>query len=163
MPYPQNLVLSEDSGVVGPNASRQGPNQADAAFLDANGNFTISAAGHLLATGGAPPTAAAGANAGGTPPAPLETAGSTDIHGQITFGTGTVPAAGNEVVVTFATPFGAAPLSIMIEPANGPTAALQPYVTAITTTGFTVGAQVAPAASQANTVYAVQYLVVGQS
>src|SRR5712671_1438059 len=108
MPYPPNLDVAELSGVLGPAAGRQGPNQADAMYVDPAGTAVVSTLtglqiannGHLTA-GQAPgavgpavtsPTAAAGANAGTGPPAPVVTANSTDVAGSITFGTGTTPA-----------------------------------------------------------------------
>jgi hypothetical protein len=47
MPYPAGIVLSEDSGLIGPSASRQGPSQADALFIDAAGMAHISTLGGL--------------------------------------------------------------------------------------------------------------------
>lgn len=105
------------------------------------------------------PAAAAGAQAGGSPPAPVVTAGDTDLRGSMTFGTGSTATAGAMVAVTFANAFGVAPKAVQITPANAATAALQLYVTSIGTTGFTVGCNSAPASSQANTVYAFDYLV----
>ncbi len=179
MPYPGNLPLVQDSGVIGPNANRQGPNQADAIYIDAAGTAVVSTLtglqvannGHLTA-GQAPgavgpavtsPTAAAGANAGTGPPAPVVTANSTDVAGSITFGTGTTPAAGAQVVVTFAQAFGAAPLGVVITPINNASAALQLNVSATAVGTFTVGCNTAPAGSQANTIYGFRYIVVGQS
>lgn len=105
------------------------------------------------------PGAAAGSNAGTSPPAPVVTAGANDLRGNITFGTGTTPAAGNEVVVTFGTAFSTAP-TVIVAPANVATAALQIAAISVTTTGFTLACNTAPAASQANTVYAFNYWVV---
>ena len=114
----------------------------------------------------AAPTAAAGANAGGSPPAPVVTAGSNDARGALTFGTGTTPAAGAQAVVTFANPYlplGAQePLAspvVMLNSLNTATQALGLYVSSLTPTGFTVSCTTAPAASQGNTVYSVQYVV----
>lgn len=102
------------------------------------------------------PTAAAGSNAGTTPPAPVVVAGSTDSRGRITFGSGATPAAGNMVVVTFSNPYAAAPYVLAtLGTANG----VGLYITNVTTSGFTVGLSTAPAASQANTTYAVNYQV----
>lgn len=105
------------------------------------------------------PTAAAGTNAGTAPPAPVVTAGATDVRGNMTFGTGTSAAAGNMVAVTFAAAFSAAPSAVILTPGNAATAALQLCVVSITTTGFTVACNVAPANSQANTVYVFDYIV----
>ena len=114
---------------------------------------------HLLSTQATAPTAAAGANAGTSPPAPVGNAACDDRKGSLTFGTGTGPAAGAQAVVTFNQAYAAAPF-VVLEPINSATAALLPYVTA-TAGGFTVNFQTAPAASQANTVYGVNYHVLG--
>src|SRR6059058_2146035 len=73
------------------------------------------------------PTAAAGANAGGSPPAPVVVAGSTDGRGRITAGTGSAPAAGSLVVVTFGTPYAVAPF-VQITPTTVGMANLLEYV-----------------------------------
>lgn len=104
------------------------------------------------------PTAVAGANAGATPPAPTVVANSTDTKGGVTFGTGTAPAAGNEVQINFGAAYAVIP-SVVITAANAATAALQPYLASTATGNFVVGFGVAPAASQANTVYAVNFRV----
>lgn len=104
------------------------------------------------------PTLAAGANAGGSPPAPVLTAGATDTRGTITCGTGTTPAAGALVVVTFGTPYATAPI-IQLTPTTVGAANLLEYVSSVTINGFTVSLQAAPAASQANTVYGFNYRV----
>lgn len=103
-------------------------------------------------------SAAAGSNAGGSPPAPVST-GATDVRGKITFGTGTTPAAGNMVVVTFGIAYAAAPI-VVLTSLNSATALLSPYITSITGSAFTIATSTAPAASQANTVYAANYSVV---
>lgn len=104
------------------------------------------------------PGAAAGSNAGTSPPAPVVIAGSLDTRGQITFGTGTSPAAGNQAVITFGMAFTAAPV-IVLTPANAATAALQIHAVSVTTTGFTLATQGAPAASQGNGTYSFFYAV----
>lgn len=110
--------------------------------------------------GGPTPTAAAGANAGTTPPAPVVTSGDTDMRGNITFGTGATPAAGAMVVVTFANAWLNAPF-VMVTPKNTATQALGLYVTGVSTTGFTLSCTTAPAASQANTVFSFDFLAQG--
>lgn len=111
--------------------------------------------GHLGSEGAAV-TAAAGANAGTSPPAPVLT-NATDVAGQITFGTGTSPAAGAQAVITFNTAYTNAP-KVTITPINSASAALNLYVTS-TTTNFTVSCVNAPSASQANTTYGFNYHV----
>jgi hypothetical protein len=101
-------------------------------------------------------TAAAGANAGTSPPAPVLTR-ATDLAGKITFGTGTGPAAGAQCVVTFAQAYPNNPCCV-ISPINAASAALDLHVDRNTTT-MTVSAGNAPAASQGNTVYGFFYHV----
>jgi hypothetical protein len=101
-------------------------------------------------------TAAAGANAGTSPPAPVLTR-ATDLSGKITFGTGTTPAAGAQVVATFQVAYANAPV-VVVTPVNSASAALNFHV-ATTTTTFTVSCVGAPSASQANTVYGFFYHV----
>lgn len=111
-----------------------------------------------LGSFGATVAAAAGANAGASPPAPVVTR-ATDLSGTCTFGTGTLPAAGAQVVVTFASAYANAP-SVVIVPNNSLTAALTLYVT-ILAGSFTVNCVNAPAASQGNTTYSFTYQVQG--
>ena len=114
----------------------------------------------LVAAGPNNPAAAAGSNAGGSPPSPVVATGANDTRGSVTGGTGTSPAAGNLIVVTFGQAYASAPI-VSITPANAAAAALLPYVTAVSTTGFTIAIQGAPAASQANTVYGFNWQVIG--
>lgn len=116
----------------------------------------ITALNHLTSFAINTPTAAAGTNAGTTPPAPALT-NCSDLDGQINWGTGTVPSLGSMVVVTFANPY-ATPPRVMLTPINDATAALR-WNVASTTTNFTYKVGVAPAASQANTVYGFHYHV----
>lgn len=120
---------------------------------------TVTAGTHLLATGTAP-TAAAGANNGTTPPAPVITAGDNDVRGNITFGSGGSAAGGEQVDVTFAKAYGAAPI-VMVNPDNDATQQLGIYVSASSTTGFSLSCHGAPTSSQANTVYSFDYMVIG--
>lgn len=125
------------------------------------GNVTVN--GHLQ-FGGTAPNAAAGGNAGGSPPAPVVDTGANDAAGHITFGTGTLPAAGTLAQVTFNTPWvipgGGAP-HITVTPLNAATEALGLYISGSSPTGFGIAAVNAPAASQANTTYSVAYVVMG--
>lgn len=106
----------------------------------------------------AAPTAAAGASNGGSPPAPVMSADSSDIRGSLTFGSGTTPAAGAQVVVTFTTPRDAGRLPVIqITETTTVLSALNPAVTAVTATGFTVSTNSAPTASQANTTYGLAW------
>jgi hypothetical protein len=114
--------------------------------------------GHVLLSGGSAPTAAAGANAGSSPPAPVVTAGANDSRGSLTWGTGTDAAAGAQVGVTFAQPYASAPIVVVV-PLNAATAALLLYVSAVTAGGFTLAAQTVPTSGQSNTTFAAAFLV----
>lgn len=126
-----------------------------------SGNLNVT--GHIAGTGTAV-GAAAGGNAGTGPPAPVVPAGSTDNSGVITFGTGTVPAAGVMLAVTFAVPWvipgGGAP-GVVLTPQNAATQALGLFASGVSPTGFNVSCANAPAASQGNTTYSVGYVVIG--
>lgn len=132
----------------------------DALFKAANLGSGPLAVQDIFGQNGTAPTAAAGANAGTSPPSPVVAVGSTDTRGQITFGTGTTPAAGAQAVITFgkAYPTGYVP-NIQLTPTTVGAANLLEYVTSASNTGFTISLQAAPAASQANTVYGFNYRV----
>lgn len=106
------------------------------------------------------PASAAGSAAGTTPPAPVLVG--TDSAGLITFGSGTTPAAGQMVTVTYAIPM---ELSgggkIQLTPINNATFDLGLVAPGAgsTTTGFAVNSRNAPAASQANTIFGFYYRV----
>lgn len=112
--------------------------------------------------GGTAPTLAAGSNNGTTPPVPQAISGANDARGKISFGSGTSPAIGNQVVVTFAsgTAYVNTP-TIFLEEQDSGTKALNLYPTNVTATGFTIASTVAPTASKANTFYNVAYRVEG--
>lgn len=112
---------------------------------------------HVAASGSAP-TIAAGANNGTTPPTPTVTG--NDTRGTVSFGSGTSPAIGAQIVVTFNSAFSAAPV-VTFTATKSALQALNPYISAITTTSFTLSTTVAPTASQAATVYAGNYIAVG--
>lgn len=116
----------------------------------------IRVTGHMFFDGSPAPTAAAGANNGTSPPAPTVVAGATDTRGTIQFGSGTGPAAGAQVAVTWNLAFSQAPY-VLLTPGNTATAALQLAVTSITTAGFTVSSAVAPTPSQGGTTYQLNY------
>lgn len=102
-------------------------------------------------------TAAATAGAGTSPPAPVAAATATAVRGTLTWGTGTSPIVGTQVAVTFSTALPAAPV-VVLSPGNTATGLLVPTVVSTSTTGFVIGLATVPAASQANTVYAVSWL-----
>lgn len=113
--------------------------------------------------GTAVPTVAAGASAGTSPPTPTVTTDSGSFKGRVSFGTGTgSPGTASLVDVTFDTnAVLQSGTRVMLTPANAATAQLNPYVQALSTTGFSIGFGTAPAASQAATVYVVDYAVAG--
>ena len=112
---------------------------------------------------GPAPTAAAGANNGTSPPAPVVSTAAIDVRGNITFGSGATPAAGAQCVVTnnsgVAAELQGTPAVVLV-PKNTATQALGLYVSSVANTGFTISTTSAPAASQANTVYSVDYVII---
>lgn len=123
----------------------------------------LNVSGHMAYLAPAP-GATAGGNAGTSPPAPVVPQGTNDGSGVITFGTGTLPAAGVLVVVTFGkawvVPGGGAP-HVVVSPQNTVTQALGIFPSGISPTGFNLSSASAPAASQGNTVYSFAYHVFG--
>lgn len=108
---------------------------------------------------GSNPSSAAGANNGTGPPGPYVTG--NDARGYLGFGSGTGPSAGAQINVTFSNSAGyvGTPI-VVVTPRNSASAALNAYV-GVSTTGFTISTVNAPAASQANSVYAFNYKVFG--
>jgi hypothetical protein len=133
-------------------------NVATTSFVDSNttgGDLRLLS--HLVTTGtGVAPTAAAGANAGTSPPAPV--IAGTDVSGTVTFGTGTSAAAGAQAVVTFAKTYSNA--RVILSANNAATTALGLYVSSVSSSGFTISTNSAPSSSQANTTYSVTYHVI---
>lgn len=115
---------------------------------------------HVNWGGGTIPTAVAGAQAGAGPPAPVVIAGSTDVRGRLTFGTGTAPAAGAMAVVTFAVAYAAAPF-VFVNARSGVTLNTGAYFGGSTTTGFTVSLSTTPLGSQGSGVYDIQWVTIG--
>ena len=174
---------SQNTGLVSISAPDFEPNAQNVQVALPNGAFTLSLdgiPGKLANSGGYFPvmraqqgnatlgndlriagatstaTAAAGANAGTSPPAPV-TSNCGDVSGSVTFGTGTTPAAGAQVVVTFSQ-YRGTNYRLVLTPGNAATAALNLYTTK-TGSNFTISAVNAPAASQANTVYSFDYQI----
>lgn len=108
---------------------------------------------------GTAPGVAAGANNGTTPPAPTDV-GANDSRGVVLFGSGATPAAGAQVVVSFAVAYAAAPV-VVLTAGNAATQALGLFVSSVGTGGFTVSTVSAPTASQAATVYSVAFQAIG--
>lgn len=103
-------------------------------------------------------TVAAGLNAGTGPVAPTAGASSTLYRGQVSFGSGTTPTAGSQVTVTFSATLPSVPF-IVVSPGNAASGTINPTVLNASTTGFTIGAAVAPTGVQAGTVYSVNWLM----
>lgn len=110
--------------------------------------------------GGGSPTGAAQAANGAGPPAVTVTG--NDGRGKVSFGSGTGPAAGNQVVVTYQNSTGwiAAPF-VHLTPLTAATATAGPYVAASTATTVTIAFANAPTASQSAGTYQVQYRIEG--
>lgn len=140
-------------------ASSSNVTTSGVASVAAAGNVSVGGLGHLIAGSNAV-VLAAGANAGTGPPAPVLGTNSSDNAGSGTFGTGTTPAAGAMVAATFSAAFGSLPAVVLI-PANAAAQALGLYVSGVGTGGFTVSCVTAPAASQANSTYAFEWLAIG--
>lgn len=112
----------------------------------------------LVTQSGSPtPTVTAGSAAGTSAPAPTVSGGS--LSGIITFGTGSSPSAGTQVNVTFPTPLGSVPKSVILTANNGATFTIQPVMNALTANGFVVFSIAAPVASEPGTFYSVSYVV----
>lgn len=109
---------------------------------------------HIQSAGSAPSLANGSGVTGST-----FLSGSTDTAGKTFWGTTASPVAGIMQQVTFAKPYTREP-TIVLTPGNAATAALGLYV-ASSSTLFTIRATNAPAASQANTTYQVNYAVIG--
>lgn len=115
--------------------------------------------GRLLTPSLFVPTAAAGVNAGASPPDPVVTAHSQDQRGTITWGSGTAASPGVQVTVTFDVPAFRDGITVQLTPINSATATLQPYAANAGATSFQISTVGDPTDSQANTVYGVHYSV----
>jgi hypothetical protein len=123
------------------------------------GDVTFS--GHVVPSYGNSGTLTAGAQAGTSPPAPHQEGRSSDCVIAMTFGTGSAPAAGEMVVVTFSSLFHANVPFMTLTPRNPATVDLGLYVSNESETAVSIMARNAPAASQANTVYSLIAHVLG--
>lgn len=102
-------------------------------------------------------TAAAGQNAGTTPPAPVVAAGASPIRGSLTWGTGSAAAAGTAVAVSFGATLPSTPQVVVI-PTTQAAGTLGTSVQGVSTTGFNVLVGNAPAASQGATIYGFSWV-----
>lgn len=105
------------------------------------------------------PSAAVNGTSGSGAPSPIISTNSKDYAGQVTFGTGAATAIGGVVAVNFGGGAYATAPWVNLTPTNVATAALQPYILSVSTTGFVIGFGVAPAVSQANNIYACSYRI----
>lgn len=85
----------------------------------------------------------------------------SDFSGNLTFGTGTSPTAGDLMSITFGRAY-MHPPSVTVTPGNKATAALGLYAYSTTTQMF-IGCANAPSASQANSTYMVSWQTVGDT
>ena len=118
-------------------------------------------------------TATAGAALGTSPPAAVITPGANAFRGNVTFGSGTTPAAGIALTIVFpvaltltlragtSTPQLYIFLSATTAAAAGLGLAAIFTTSGATVTGFTINVNTAPAASQGNTVYGVNWVCIG--
>lgn len=109
------------------------------------------------------PSIAGTANLGTGAPSPTLTSGSNASRGRIEFGTGTSPAAGGLVTLTFPSGSFASGVTprVMLTHESFLSTTFPLYVSAISDTAVTIGFGTAPAASQAAGTYKVAYQVLG--
>jgi hypothetical protein len=108
------------------------------------------------------PSIAVGAGLGTAPPAPTIDAQADDHQGTISFGSGSAPAAGTILTVTFARPKDANRLpKVMLQEATQAMAGIDVAVSGVTANGFTIaqGTRVVTASQAAGT-YALSFLVI---
>lgn len=126
-----------------------------------NGPYTVVGLYRALAAASTAVAVAGASNAGTSPPAPVVASGSTDMAGSVTFGTGSsAVGTGAYLTVTFPVAKLVAPI-VMVTAINQATAIKQPYVLTVGTGSFQIGLGVAGAVSQANTIYAVAWELIG--
>jgi hypothetical protein len=83
-----------------------------------------------------------------------------DMRGLLGFGTGNNAFPGNAITVTFANAFDREP-RVVLQAANGATAALAPFPSSLSASGFSIELQFDPADNQAAGTYYVYYMVMG--
>jgi hypothetical protein len=105
------------------------------------------------------PAVGPGAQAGLAPPPPSAGVGATDERGALFFGTGTLPAAGEMIKVTFKKPNDRVPV-VNLTPGNAATAALGVPFVAVTENGFSASVPTAPASSEPGDWFVLNYTVV---
>lgn len=103
-----------------------------------------------------PALAAAGAQAGASPPSPVVSGGL--LAGHVTWGTGTTSGAGIQAVISAAIGDKYQTLRVIVMPTNSATQALNIYASGQSATGFNIACRSAPTDSQANTVYAADWI-----
>jgi energy-converting hydrogenase Eha subunit A len=79
------------------------------------------------------------------------------IRGSVTWGTGSSTATGSQVSITFSATFPSTPV-ITLAPTTIAAGTIGTYILSSGTTGFVIGAAVAPTASQGATVFGCSWL-----
>jgi hypothetical protein len=102
------------------------------------------------------PAVGPGAQAGVAPPPPSAGAGATDERGALFFGTGTLPAAGEMIKVTFKKPYDRVPV-VNLTPGNAATAALGVPFVAVTASGFSASVPTPPASFEPGNRFVMYY------
>jgi hypothetical protein len=118
-------IVNSASGKYNCHIYKTNNNQQVYGTRQANEKIDITYAGQTTF-----PSVAAGAGAGGSPPTPT-VSNATDNKHSVNMGTGTVPATGTQVTITFAQSKPGGGVIPVIVPANAATAACQPYVSAV--------------------------------
>lgn len=106
------------------------------------------------------PTVAAGSQSGATPPSPQIDPTSNDARGYVNCGTGTAPGPGALMSVTFANAYTRTP-AVLVFAKSAPALALDPYLGAVSPSGFTINVAQTPTPSQGNSAYHFGYMVIG--
>lgn len=115
---------------------------ADVASVDLNGDKSFGIATHLRGTGSSAPSIAAEAGAGTSPTISVT---GTDFRGGVSVAVGTTPAAGALCTVTFAAAYAASVGFVSLTPTSTDAVNAGLYVSAKSTTVFTVSCKNTPA------------------
>ena len=121
-------------------------------LLGSGGATPLNLNGGVLTPGkitssGSTAGAAAGANSGSGASTSIS---GNDTSGNVTVTTGSGPAAGAQVTITFASAFGSTP-RVLVSPTTSAAAAALPYLTSVSTAGFTISTANAPSGAAALT------------
>jgi hypothetical protein len=142
-------------------ATTAASNFKNTAGTDSGSPFNMLASAKLYSGQAASePTLAAGSANGGTPPAPKVLGQMSDMRGQVEFGSGSAPSAGQQVVVKFAQEYTDTPVVIVCA-SNTAAAALELIAVVANGKEFELKTGKAPAAEQAVGHYVFSYFVIG--